>query len=1083
MALGLVSRLGSTVDTMDDDFDDDAAFTSVSDFGTININAIRFSGTLYRAGVLNEIAAITSALAKNDVRASTVWENVGQLIASVIVGIFMFGVAWDSSNQAAILGSLFIFSTCSTFTILPTIAKFYNQQAFFSTLVGNGHASFISVLCSIVIYELSFLKVIVPIVGPLITWAFLSYRDEIPLLTLVQVSMVFSFLINLIGMTIATYCYDSRDVTGLNSAVVLAAQVVGLFSSAAGVLIPFGQIPWFFQCFYYISPTSHFVAILGYTLFDENNIPCAPNEDPSTAVFGGESMLVISSPLRASTPFLTPSMSLLLRLASLVTDFAASFSGEKDSTSVNPILPNCPVDGTTIMTSASLDIIPLEAHWHFLLYSVLVVIVFFILNLKWRVTELPKSNKVYIAFPFNVGVKAYRAISSKLEGKKKVGKLKMAASRALERGSGKLTPPHPKVHHYNQHRNGVWVSPNDFYTFWRTFLTVACTLYLFVAVTVMMHPTVPEVITPEPYKWCPECWTAMGNAPMENLPGVFQCKNVPVDISIEYYTVVVRPIAARQLAGRQKLPMLDPPIVDQRLETIKVNGVPMRRTLTFEEYKSFYAAGVYTKEEEEDRYQRFWSNTGDGAAIMELFSLHHAHGLLRLSALPGPSDFPVDDSDVRLSLANITSETLEECLAAGKLFMWNMTLFEVMNQAQVNFEGYVYNQSSPYALFYQGSNDFYTLAIQLGSKPETSPLFTPREPNRNDWLYARMRLRQSAYLLQGQNHVLGMHFMSSTLFAASYHAFGNNKGHYFGELMRSMTNRGSVAACSSGPAQTKTVGRAPGQVLGLEALPTDYTFGVDLPWYPSNFHLGVPKQKVILDALGVKYPPLKENRYPDFLAKRNLEDVDNVLPHEILTRKSLLKIWYVIDGFLKDFMAAIWETEEAFMRDAAIHSFYNELRDPTMGNHHYLPEKLTSRDQLCDEVMTPNFFMNFLHGLTRNEQVTMKVFQHKLTLPSALKNLPTHNGKPNISSPEDLLDMLPDSQDVLNDLAVSSFALAFPSQNLWQKQGTYGKDLFGGEDSDANHVFKIFLEDLFMVMADSPDLVSFITALEAAPEV
>mmetsp|Transcript_19470 Transcript_19470/g.40301 ORF Transcript_19470/g.40301 Transcript_19470/m.40301 type:complete len:80 (+) Transcript_19470:558-797(+) len=79
--------------------------------------------------------------------------------------------------------------------------------------------------------------------------------------------------------------------------------------------------------------------------------------------------------------------------------------------------------------------------------------------------------------------------------------------------------------------------------------------------------------------------------------------------------------------------------------------------------------------------------------------------------------------------------------------------------------------------------------------------------------------------------------------------------------------------------------------------------------------------------------------------------------------------------------------------------------------------------------------------------------------------------------------MMPNSWDVLDDHATSSFALAFPAQSLWQKHGTYGDDLFGGDGSNANIVFKKYLEDLFMAMADSPDLAPFITALEAAPEV
>mmetsp|Transcript_19470 Transcript_19470/g.40299 ORF Transcript_19470/g.40299 Transcript_19470/m.40299 type:complete len:153 (+) Transcript_19470:90-548(+) len=148
------------------------------------------------------------------------------------------------------------------------------------------------------------------------------------------------------------------------------------------------------------------------------------------------------------------------------------------------------------------------------------------------------------------------------------------------------------------------------------------------------------------------------------------------------------------------------------------------------------------------------------------------------------------------------------------------------------------------------------------------------------------------------------------------------------------------------------------------------------------------------------YPPFVSNRYPEYLASRGLEDVDNLLPHEIVTRKSLLKIWYVIDGFLKEFMATIWQTEEAFMNDKQIHRFYHELRDPAKGNHYYLKEVLTSMNQLRDEVMSPMFFMNFLHGLTRNELVSMKIFQNKLNLPSSLRNLPRHNGRPSLNSPE-----------------------------------------------------------------------------------
>ena len=41
------------------------------------------------------------------------------------------------------------------------------------------------------------------------------------------------------------------------------------------------------------------------------------------------------------------------------------------------------------------------------------------------------------------------------------------------------------------------------------------------------------------------------------------------------------------------------------------------------------------------------------------------------------------------------------------------------------------------------------------------------------------------------------------------------------------------------------------------------------------------------------------------------------------------------------------------MADLQVHKFYHQLRDPSMGNHHYLLEKVTSSDQLCDEVLTP----------------------------------------------------------------------------------------------------------------------------------
>ena len=145
-------------------------------------------------------------------------------------------------------------------------------------------------------------------------------------------------------------------------------------------------------------------------------------------------------------------------------------------------------------------------------------------------------------------------------------------------------------------------------------------------------------------------------------------------------------------------PNVGSPIVDKNLETIKVNGVPHRHSFALDEFKSFYPAGVYTKEEEEELYQRFWQNTGDGAVIVELFPVYHAHGLERLSELLATTDFPVDDANVRLSLQNITSET----------------------------------------------------------QPDTSSLFTPHEPNIVDWLYARMRLHQSVlgmHLMSSANSI------------------------------------------------------------------------------------------------------------------------------------------------------------------------------------------------------------------------------------------------------------------------------------------------------------------------------------------
>ena len=185
--------------------------------------------------------------------------------------------------------------------------------------------------------------------------------------SLIEVSLAFSPLINFIGITIANFCYDSRDSTELTNAVVMAAQVVGLFSSAAGVLISFSQIPYFFQCLYYISLTSQFVAILGYTIFDGNTIPRSMTQDPSTAVFG---------------------------------DLTA------DPTSVNPLLPSCPVEGSVIMTSASLNAMPLQAHWDFLLIGIVVMFILLFFNIKWRATELPKSSKCTVLFPFSLSSRA-----------------------------------------------------------------------------------------------------------------------------------------------------------------------------------------------------------------------------------------------------------------------------------------------------------------------------------------------------------------------------------------------------------------------------------------------------------------------------------------------------------------------------------------------------------------------------------------------------------------------------------------------------------------------------------------------------
>jgi hypothetical protein len=59
------------------------------------------------------------------------------------------------------------------------------------------------------------------------------------------------------------------------------------------------------------------------------------------------------------------------------------------------------------------------------------------------------------------------------------------------------------------------------------------------------------------------------------------------------------------------------------------------------------------------------------------------------------------------------------------------------------------------------------------------------------------------------------------------------------------------------------------------------------------------------------FPILPTLTYPDFLRERNLDDVDNILPHEVMPRKSLLRIWYVVTQFAERLVSGFYASDQA----------------------------------------------------------------------------------------------------------------------------------------------------------------------------
>jgi len=267
--------------------------------------------------------------------------------------------------------------------------------------------------------------------------------------------------------------------------------------------------------------------------------------------------------------------------------------------------------------------------------------------------------------------------------------------------------------------------------------------------------------------------------------------------------------------------------------------------------------------------------------------------------------------------------------------------------------------------------------------------------------------------------------------------------------------------------------------------PVGYQFASDSVWTPvdtggwSNLRTASFSVRAVYAR---HFPILPTLTYPDFLRERNLDDVDNILPHEVMPRKSLLRIWYVVTQFAERLVSGFYASDQELQADREIHVFWHELVSPKSGNLHTLPPQLGSRTQLAQSFLAPAVFSIFLHALTRNERTTRKLFQNRLSAPSCLRNLPSIGSTPpGLVNVSQLEAMLPTSQDLLVDLATTSLALTHPVQSLWQRHADASKPKFAQQPTE--QAWRAYLGDLMNAMLTDPGLARFVIPLESSPEV
>ena len=101
-----------------------------------------------------------------------------------------------------------------------------------------------------------------------------------------------------------------------------------------------------------------------------------------------------------------------------------------------------------------------------------------------------------------------------------------------------------------------------------------------------------------------------------------------------------------------------------------------------------------------------------------------------------------------------------------------------------------YHVSAPLSLHYQPPNgdELYTICVQLSSG--ASHVFTQSEPNHIDWLYARLRVRHAAYIMQGVYHVMSLHNLPSTAITAAARNLPNSHPGDASERYEGQSNQG-----------------------------------------------------------------------------------------------------------------------------------------------------------------------------------------------------------------------------------------------------------------------------------------------------